>query len=297
MLVDKAYLVRMIPETIDRPVLLVGSGRCGSTLLQSVLNTNPEFLIWGEHNGFLRQIAAAYYDAVHPRFPDQSALDAVDRIKKLRSARRWSAWDNLCGTEEFRERFRGFTRSLFAGPTSRARWGFKEIRYGHTPDDRTLRFMFDCFPETRLLILVREPEATIFSVLSHWAFADQRQGNIHLDELDQRILAAAGSWNVQYMHLHSVAQAHAANCRTVRYEDLGNPATYHQLSKFLETSSFQYQGLTEKVKDASNKTDLTALLIQRRLASLRPQIEAATRDARAAFGYSSAAQPTAPAAR
>jgi len=100
--------------------------------------------------------------------------------------------------------------------------------------------MFDCFPETRLVILVREPEATIFSVLSHWAFANQRQGNIHLEELDQRIMAAAGSWNAQYMQLQSVVQAHAANCRPVRYEDLGNPATYHQLSKFLETSSFNY---------------------------------------------------------
>jgi hypothetical protein len=281
-----------MPEIIDRPVLLAGSGRCGSTLLQSVLNTNPEFLIWGEHNGFLRQIAAAYYDAAHPRFPDQSGLDEADRIKKLRDSRRWPAWDNLCGTEEFRERFRAFIRSFFADPAGRSpRWGFKEIRYGLTADDRTLRLMFDCFPETRLLILVREPEATIFSVLSHWAFADQRQGNIHLEELDQRILAAAGSWNAQYMQLQSVAQAHAANCRRIRFEDLGSPATYHQLSKFLETASFNYRSQVEKVKDPSNKTDLTALLIQRRIASLRPQIESVTWDARAAFGYSSTAQP------
>jgi len=96
------------------PLLLVGSGRCGSTLLQSVLNTNPEFLIWGEHNRCLRQIAAAYYDAAHPRFPDQSGVDATDRIKKLRDARRWPAWDNLCGAEEFPG---GFERS--SGPFSR----------------------------------------------------------------------------------------------------------------------------------------------------------------------------------
>jgi Sulfotransferase family len=176
-LVDTSYLVTVMPETIDRPVLLVGSGRCGSTLLQSVLNTNPDFLIWGEHNGFLRQIAAAYYDAAHQRFPDQSGMNGGERIKKLRDSRRWPAWDNLCGAEEFREQFRGFIRSFFADPTGRAgRWGFKEIRYGQTADDRTLQLMFDCFSETRLVILVREPEGTIFSVLSHWAFADQRQG-------------------------------------------------------------------------------------------------------------------------
>jgi hypothetical protein len=296
-LVDKAYLVVVMADNIDRPVLLVGSGRCGSTLLQSVLNTNPEFLIWGEHNGFLRQIAAAYYDAPHPRFPDQSALDAADRIKKLRSPRHWPAWDNLCGAEEFRERFRALIRSFFADPMGRAvRWGFKEIRYGQTPDDRTLRLMFECFPETRLIILVREPEATIFSVLSHWAFADQRRGNIDIEDLDRQILASAGLWNAQYTQLQAVAQAHRANCRSVRYEDLGSSATYHQLSKFLETSSFNYRSQIEKVKDASNKTDLTALLIQGRIASLRPQIEAVTSDARAPFGYSSTPQPTSPAA-
>jgi hypothetical protein len=99
------------------------------------------------------------------------------------------------------------------------------------------------------------------------------------------------------MHLHSVADAHAANCRPVHFEDLGNPITYHQLSQFLETSSFNYQSQVEKVKDASNKTDLTALLIQRRIAFLRPQIEAATWGARAVFGYSSTEQSTAPATR
>ena len=36
------------PLPLDRPVFIAGSGRWGSTLLQSMLNTNPDFLIWGE---------------------------------------------------------------------------------------------------------------------------------------------------------------------------------------------------------------------------------------------------------
>jgi len=269
-------------------VVLVGSGRCGSTLLQAVLNSNPEFLIWGEHNGFLKQIAAAYYDAAHPLFPDKLELSGEHRVKQLRNSRRWPAWDNLSGEQEFLERFRAFIRSLFADPTGRAtRWGFKEIRYALTADDRTLKLMFDCFPETRLIVLIREPEPTILSALSRWVFAGQRNGSIGVDVLDHQILAAADAWQVQYMHLHALVEGHAPNCLTLRYEDLGDPKTYRELSKFLETSPFNFQSHVNKVKDAANKSDPTALLIRERIEFLRPQIAAATSEARAAYGYSS----------
>lgn len=262
------------------------SGRCGSTLLQSIINTHPDFLIWGEHNGFLRQLAAAYYEARHERFPDQSGLDAEQRIKKLRNPRHWAAWQNLCGEAEFQERFRAFIRSLFADPSGQAmRWGFKEIRYSRSSKDQALKLMFDCFPETRLIILIRDPEATIFSILSHWIFAARRDGRIGLRDLDAQILAAAHSWNVQYMHLHNLSKAHAGNCLKLRYEDLNSPRPYEKLSQFLEASPFDYKAALSRVKDESNKSDPTALLIHRRIKLLRQEIEAATNSARAAYGY------------
>jgi hypothetical protein len=274
--------------SVDRPVVLVGSGRCGSTLLQSILNTNPEFLIWGEHNGFLRQIAAAYYGALHPRFPDRSELTPAQRIKKLRNPRHWPAWDNLSGETEFLNHFRVLLRSLFADPTGQAtRWGFKEIRYGRDLKDYALRLMFECFPETRLIVLIREPEPTIFSMLSHWAFAGRREGNLDLDELDQQILTAAHSWTVQYRELHSLARMHALNSFLVRYEDLGHANLYPQLAKFLNTSLFDYRKITAR-KDASNKTDPTALLIRRRIQLLHREIAATTCEVRSAYGYPSA---------
>lgn len=273
----------------DRPVVIAGSGRCGSTLLQSILNTNPDFLIWGEHNGFLRQIASAFYDTRHPRFPDQSDLDAAGRIKKLRDGRGWSAWDNLCGEAEFQDNFRNFIRSFFADPTGRAqRWGFKEIRYPGDASDHSLRLMFECFPETRMIVLTRLPEPTIFSMLSHWTYMNARQGNIQVEELDRRILAAANLWSARYSGLDAFAQAHPSNCLRLRYEDLGSPDTYQHLSDFLAASSFDYQTHLAKVKDASNKTDATAVLIRRRIELLQPQIAEATCAARAAYSYSGA---------
>jgi hypothetical protein len=37
------------------PIFLLGTGRCGSTLLQKILNSVDNVMIYGEHGGFLRQ--------------------------------------------------------------------------------------------------------------------------------------------------------------------------------------------------------------------------------------------------
>lgn len=261
--------------------------------MQSILNTHSDFLIWGEHNGFLRQIAAAYYEARHERFPDRSGLDGPARVQRLRTLRHWAAWDNLLGEDEFVEHFREFIRSFFSDPAGNAtRWGFKEIRYGRSSKDQTLKFLFECFPETRLILLVRDPESTIFSILSHWVFAGEREGKLNVPDLDAQVLAAAHSWNVQYMHLHHLAQAHPGKCLKLRYEDLTGAesaaGSYERLSQFLEASPFRYKAALAKVKDASVKTDPTALLIRVRIQALHAEIEAATSGARAAYGYGNA---------
>jgi hypothetical protein len=43
------------------PIFLLGTGRCGSTLLQKILNSVDNVMIYGEHGGFLRHIAEAYF--------------------------------------------------------------------------------------------------------------------------------------------------------------------------------------------------------------------------------------------
>lgn len=271
---------------VDRPVVLLGSGRCGSTLLQSILNTNASFLIWGEHNGFLRQIADAYFASVHSPFLKEN-LKLTERMDRLRSLHEWTAWDNLRGKTELRDRFRGFTRSFFFDPEAgNVRWGFKEVRYPHDSNDRALQLMFDLFPKTRLIVLIREPEATIFSILSRWTYFRRRDGSIETEELDRRILALADRWVFQYEQLHSFYLSHASNCLLVRYEDLAIPETYQKLVQFLETDSFDYRSRIATVKNASKKTDPTGLLIRMRIDALRPQIIGKTRETQLTYGYS-----------
>jgi Sulfotransferase family len=276
------------PLLRERPVFIGSSGRCGSTLLQAILNTNPDFLIWGEHNGFLRQVSASYFQAAHPRFPDRKRPGETERIENLRDARRWPAWDNLCGEAGFRERFQTFVRSFFADPAGQAsRWGFKEIRYHRDSEDRTFHFLFECFPEARLIVLVREPRATILSMLSRWAFSEQQPAELNFDVLDQQILALARSWNAQYAGLQLFAQEHAARCIHVRYEDLQSPETYVRLADFLQTSSFSFQKKIRTVKDAADKTGRAAVRIQQRIQDLQPQIDSLTSEMRAIHGYTS----------
>ena len=43
------------------PIFLLGTHRSGTTLLQRIVNSSEDALIWGEHGGFLSQIAEAYF--------------------------------------------------------------------------------------------------------------------------------------------------------------------------------------------------------------------------------------------
>jgi len=269
----------------DRPVFILGSGRCGSTLLQSILNSNPKFLIWGEHNGFLRPVAEAYYGAAHQHFPVEEALNIRGRKQRLRHPEHWNAWDNLCGPDEFRDRFRSFVRSLFADPSGKSpRWGFKEIRYGMEASDQSPRLLAECFPEARFVILTRDPWETVFSMIAHWVLTPPAEA-LSAAQLDEEILSRSTSWNGQYLQLSLFAEAHARQCTSIRYEELDRPATYEGLAEFLEASRFDYRTHLERVHGAANKAGDAVARLRERMELLRPRVEEITRPAALRYGY------------
>ncbi len=226
----------------DRPVFLLGSGRCGSTLLQSILNSNREFLIWGEHNGFLRQLAEAYYGAAHPHFPAADSLGIREREKRLRDPDRWIAWDNLCSRDDFRNGFRTFLRSIFADPEGKCpRWGFKEIRYALDSDDQSLRLLAEFFPEGRFVILIRNPIQTVFSMIAHWVLVEPGV-SLGAAEMDEQILSRTVTWTEQYMQLGAFSEAHAPRCTSVRYEELALSGDVRGLGRFPGIFVFRLPG-------------------------------------------------------
>jgi hypothetical protein len=238
------------------------------------LNTNPEFLIWGEHNGFLKHIAAAYYEAPRPRFPNDKGVSLIGRLLGLRPSR------------DFQNRFQEFIRSFFADPARKIpRWGFKEIRYYHSKDDQLLRLMIDCFPKTRIIILVREPEASIVSMVTSWSFTEAQKVNLTNADVDREIFAKAAHWNTIYEQLYTFSETYRGHCVNVRYEDLGRPETYRDLAGVLETSPFDYLSRVNQVKSGGDQTSDTAALIKERMRSVRQQVAGITSKVGSHYGY------------
>ena len=154
-------------------VFLLSSGRSGSTLVQRVLNSYDDVLIWGEHQGFLAPLAEAYFHLVeHPsstRFlPAFAATERPSwaRILEWKGAGNWQAWLNWFTRADAETLFRDFVRALARHPEQAGLppiWGFKEIRYGG--HDRVIEMLAALFPDARFLFLARDGRNAVVSQL------------------------------------------------------------------------------------------------------------------------------------
>ncbi|HWB86509.1 MAG TPA: sulfotransferase [Bryobacteraceae bacterium] len=271
----------------ESPVFIFGSGRCGSTLLQSVVNSNPAFLIWGEHNGFLRFLADAYFKTANTashrniRVPGESPAAQVER---LRNPAYWGGWDNPLNSEGFEEHFRRFLRGIFVPEQLTAtRWGFKEIRYGIHSRDRTPEFLQACFPEARFLVIVRHPVDTVFSVLAAW----HRDSAVTPVLLDRALFESTRRWARQYERLFLFHHSAQGRSLIIKYEDLIAARCLDELWTFLEAPQpASCRRVLESVKDACPKNDEFAHLIRARMGTYWKDLNAITHQARRLYGYS-----------
>lgn len=148
-------------EPTGPPVfVLAGGGRTGSTLVQRLLISTGEIMIWGEHGGLL--------------------LDAVQRI--VYGVRDWidsaggrqlaqfahQGWNSFIPNlnpphEAFLEGARAALWQSLAVPAARLgyrRWGFKEIRY----NGAAVSLLKTLFPDAAIVVLVRHPESALRSI-------------------------------------------------------------------------------------------------------------------------------------
>jgi hypothetical protein len=155
------------------PIFLLGTGRCGSTLLQKILNSVDNVVIYGEHGGFLKDVARAYFlnfedKMIEKYIMSQNAAgkDPIAVSETLKNPQLWSAWTNWYNGDTVKDNFRDFIESFF-NPVSLKRkvhWGFKEIRYGL--DDRVPEMLAELYPEGRFVFIVRHPVDFIASKIS-----------------------------------------------------------------------------------------------------------------------------------
>lgn len=218
-------MVQPAPE--DRPVFVLGTGRCGSTYIQSVLCGTADLWIWGEHDGILaplfawgRQVRSSP-NLVRASYP-HAAADPVDRLHGRTGAAPWmAAWINGFTPETLDEVERGVLRGLFARglPAGKRRWGFKEIRYG--AGDDTIERLLALFPAARVVHVVRHPCAMAESALRTWTWTavlqDAEAGG--RDAVARRYAQHVAHWGRLTAHLLELEARQPDAVRTIRIED------------------------------------------------------------------------------
>jgi len=200
------------PEA-EFPIFLLGTGRCGSTLLQKILNSVENAMIYGEHGGFLKQVAAAYFLNLEDKMIEKYIMsqnvaekDPISVFETLKNPQLWSAWTNWYNQETVRNNFRDFIESFF-NPISleqKVHWGFKEIRYGL--DDRVPEMLADLYPDGRFVFIVRHPVDVVASKISARA--------------SDGIEADAHTWVAQNTYFLHFCRENSERSRIVCYEEI-----------------------------------------------------------------------------
>ena len=201
------------PTDAHFPIFLLGTGRCGSTLLQKILNSVENVMIYGEHGGFLKQVAAAYFLNLEDKMIEKYIMsqnvagkDPHSVFQTLKNPQLWSAWTNWYNHETVRNNFRDFIESFF-NPDSleqKVHWGFKEIRYGL--NDRVPEMLADLYPNGRFIFIVRNPVDVVASKISARA--------------SEGIEPDARTWVAQNTSFLSFCRENSMRSRIVHYEKL-----------------------------------------------------------------------------
>lgn len=161
------------PEAFDRcgeaPVFLLAAGwRSGSTLLQRVLMSTGELMIWGEpfaRSGVTQTLLSqlrAFTDEWPP--PDYFIDHFGDDLESQWIANSYPPPERLIAAH------RAFFTELLAAPArarGHARWGLKEVRLGGAH----ALYLKQLFPEARFVFLIRDPYAG-FASFRHYIKSD-----------------------------------------------------------------------------------------------------------------------------
>ncbi len=223
----------------DEPIFVVGTGRCGSTFIQTTLSGTGNVWVWGEHAGMLRGLLqwsqATRDNPLMQRFVFPFAADdAQALLSERRNQPGWEpSWLNSIAPADFDDFERLAIRHFLARrlPPGKTRWGFKEIRYGE--DDGVLERLLALFPRARLVHVVRHPIDTVESMLSSWKPEDlaRAAAGKSSETAMQRYHQGVQRWVRVTRRLLALAQEHPA-ARSFRIED--GEAMLDQLAEFLQ---------------------------------------------------------------
>jgi hypothetical protein len=192
---------------VSAPILIGGLERTGTSLIFALLASHPAIAMTRRTNWW------TYFDG---RFGDLGADEALGRIlDEMRRYRRHRKleldFDRL--ERDFRGGERTYCRlfdlmeSQYAERLGRPRWGDKSL---HT--ERYADRVFECFPEARIIHMVRDPRDRYASALKRWR---SNRGGVG---------SATAAWLASVDLGHRNVERHPGRYRLLLYEDLVHDA-------------------------------------------------------------------------
>lgn len=233
----------MPSSKIDKnPIFIFASGlRCGSTLIQRLLNSCPKVLIWGEQGGYFNN----FYNYSHLGLIKWSNKYA-DQREIYRNKGYNNFIPNLTPSES--EIYRAstvFIESIF-GETAlklgKDIWGFKEVRY----DVEIALFIQKCFPGARFIYLTRNI-IDCYKSMKKWKNSISFTNKQNTSESIELWIKINKSF-LESGHLIN-------NLYSIKYEDvIAEPNNFvHELSNFLNMPLNQFdKGVFEKKLGSSS---------------------------------------------
>ena len=254
---------------MHKPIFILGSGRCGSTLLQRLLNTYDNITIWGEHCGFLSQCAEAYFQLTESKNSKEflfankpmsnNGFTRFEAAAEAKHPEKWQAWMNhfspMDVDQYFRQLIESFTRCE-GMPTNHIS-GFKEIRYG--VGDRVVEFLHQLYPQAHFVFLSRNGLDTVASKMG--AFHGHARWNYYFPTFTFR--KACKDWRDQTRQLLKWHESKKLSSYWVSFEDLTQvgPQLHNLLSSLGKTLGEDQKELLNMVEGrgtAFEKDDASA---------------------------------------
>lgn len=206
------------------PIFILGAGRSGTTLIQRVLNSYDDIMIWGEHGGFLKDAAASFFTLLedpgsrkfHFAEVTNELQPTLESLLQKKDPNVWQAWTNWFKESDVHAIFRQHFESFFRHPAmaDNFTWGFKEIRYG--TQDRVIEFLSRLYPDAVFVFISRNGYDTVASQLKTFWDAGRLRRALAL----RNVYRTGKKWSEQNRHLLEWHSSGKLRSFWVRYEDL-----------------------------------------------------------------------------
>lgn len=254
---------------MDEPVFIFSAGpRSGSTLLQRLIISSDEVMVWGESSGALSHILESFKQFNVALRPGKAggANGAIHYQRFLESddkSKQWVASINPPQSHILKTYGLMF-ENLYAVPAKLMhyrRCGIKEVRCTKS----TMQILRLIFPHAKCILLVRNPLESLRSIKQHkFLFSDNWGNPVNKNQLQH----FAKNW--AYLSSMFLQEQH---CFRLRYEDLmQNNFDVSKLCEYLEVNKLNTELLGGESVDWK-AIDAKATLTKDEIESVMPFLE------------------------